>query len=117
MSNKNNKICIICNTPYHYCPTCGEDASKPSWYSIFDTPNCHKIYEICTSVRDGIMSNKEACSQLDSCNLDKLEQFNNTTKRQVKEILEIKNSEKNEKPVVVSENEKETKKVNYKKFK
>ena len=48
MGKKNNRNCIICGQNYSYCPTCGKDAGKPTWYFIFDGQNCHDIYEVCT---------------------------------------------------------------------
>ena len=49
MGKKNNRKCCICGRSYSYCPTCGEDAGKPTWYFIFDDLNCHDIYEVCVA--------------------------------------------------------------------
>ena len=42
MGIKNNRECIICGRSYHYCPTCGADVGKPTWYAIFDGQNCQR---------------------------------------------------------------------------
>ena len=71
MGKKNNRTCIICGNSYHFCPTCGEDAGKPTWYFIFDGQNCHDIYEVCTQYRDGEIDAKvayEKISKLDISN-------------------------------------------------
>ena len=88
---KNNKKCIICGTVYSYCPVCGEDKNKPSWYMIFDSDNCNNIYDIVTGYRDAKYTIKEANELLKNCDLSKIdsEDFNETTRKQIKEILEI----------------------------
>ena len=60
MGKQNNRTCIICGKQYHYCPTCGEDSSKPTWYLIFDSQNCHDIYDVCTQYRDEKITAKKA---------------------------------------------------------
>jgi len=88
---KLNKKCIICGTAYSYCPACGADRKKPSWYMIFDGDNCNNIYDIVTGYRDARYTIKEANEMLKNCDLSKLEDdgFNETTRKQIKEILGI----------------------------
>lgn len=89
MVAKNNKKCIICGTAYSYCPNCGADRKKPSWYAIFDGENCNAIYEILTGYRDGIFTIAEANEKLKTCDLSKVddEGFNEGTRKQIKKIL------------------------------
>lgn len=90
MGKKNNRICIICNKPYHYCPTCGEDAGKPTWHFVFDNENCNEIYETCVAYRDKVISIKEASEKINKLDLSELENFAESTKAQIKEILQYK---------------------------
>ena len=106
MGKKNNRKCIICGRSYHFCPTCGEDAGKPTWYFIFDGLNCHDIYEVCTQYRDGKIDMKtayETISLLDTSNLD---DFAEVTQAQIKEILSYKDETKpkDEMPKMVYKN-------------
>lgn len=89
--NKLNKKCIICGTAYSYCPACGADRKKPSWYMIFDGDNCNNIYDVVTGYRDARYTIKEANEMLKKCDLSKLDndEFNEATRRQIKEILGI----------------------------
>lgn len=87
MSVKNNKICIICKTPYHYCPSCSSDNDKPSWYAIFDGDNCYEIYNICTAYRDEKIDKKNAYEKIKKCDLSKLDDFAESTKAQIKDIM------------------------------
>ena len=87
--NKNNRRCIICGKEYSYCPVCGQDAKKPSWYTIFCGDNCNEIYEAVTTYRDGGCSIEAARDVLNGLDLSAVdnEGFNVTTRKQVKEIL------------------------------
>lgn len=90
MSNKNNKICIICKNGYHYCPSCREDNNKPSWYAIFDSENCKTIYDVCTEYRDGIIDKKTAYDRIAKLDISGIETFSDSTKAQIKDILSYK---------------------------
>lgn len=101
MISKDNKKCIICGTTYSYCPNCGADRKKPSWYAIFDGENCNNIYEILTGYRDGVITIDEAYNKLKDCDLTKIndEGFNVGTRQKIQEILASKD-EKFIEPVV-----------------
>ena len=89
MGKVNNKSCIICKTGYHYCPNCGSDSGKPSWYHIFDSQNCHDIYEICTQYRDKVINAETAYNLISKLDLSKLDNFAEGTKLQIKEIIKL----------------------------
>ena len=89
MGNKNNRKCIICGHSYHFCPTCGEDAGKPTWYFIFDGENCHDIYEVCTQYRDKKIDVKKAYELISKLDLSNIEDFVEVTKNQIKEIIRL----------------------------
>ena len=72
MGKQNNRTCIICGKSYHFCPTCGEDSGKPSWYFIFDDKNCHDIYETCVAYRDKNITIAEAQKRIKELNIDGL---------------------------------------------
>lgn len=91
MGRRNNRTCIICNKEYHYCPTCGEDYSKPSWYAIFDGERCHDIYDICVDYRDKKISAEEAYEKISKYDISDIDNFVPVTKNQIKEILELHN--------------------------
>lgn len=92
MAKQNNRTCIICGKHYSYCPTCGEDSGKPTWYFIFDGENCHDIYDVCTAYRDKEISIADAYTRIKSMDLSDLDNFAESTKAQIKEILAYKPS-------------------------
>ena len=87
MGNKNNRSCIICNKSYRYCPTCGEDSDKPSWYFIFDSERCHDIYEICTQYRDKNIDVQKAYERISKLDISDSDNFPESTQVQIKEII------------------------------
>ena len=89
MGKKNNRTCIICGENYAYCPHCGEDANKPTWYFIFDGENCHDIYEVCTQYRDKKIDAKKAYELISKLDLSNIEDFVEVTKNQIKEIIRL----------------------------
>lgn len=86
-NKKNNKTCVICGKSYSYCPSCSVDSDKPSWYFVFDGENCNEIYNICTSYRDGVIDKKVAFEKINKCDISGLDNFADSTKKQIKEIL------------------------------
>ena len=91
MAKKNNRTCIICKTQYYYCPNCGSDAAKPTWYFIFDGKNCHDIYEVCTQYRDKEISAEDAYKLISKLDLSNIENFSESTRLQIEEILKLHN--------------------------
>ena len=87
---KINRICCICGRGYHYCPTCGADAGKPTWYTIFDGQNCHDIYETCVAYRDKKISTEDAYNKINKLDLSYLDSIVPATKAQITEILSFK---------------------------
>ena len=89
VKKKNNRKCIICGKEYSYCPICGQDLKKPSWYTIFCGDNCNEIYETVTAYRDGgctLDAARDILNGLDLSDVDN-DGFNKTTRKQIKEIL------------------------------
>lgn len=87
MGKRNNRTCIICGENYAYCPHCGEDANKPTWYFIFDGQNCHDIYEVCTQYRDGEIDIKLAYEKISKLDISNIKNFAESTRMQIEEIL------------------------------
>lgn len=57
---KNNKVCVVCNTPYRFCNDCREFLNYPSWMSMFCSEECLKAYETMSSYENGKIDKEEA---------------------------------------------------------
>lgn len=91
--SKLNKTCVICRELYEYCPSCKRDNDKPTWYNVFCSERCHDVYEICTSYRDGVYDKAQAYEKLSVCDLSGLNNFAESTKKQIEEIMNYKKEE------------------------
>ena len=87
MGRQNNRTCIICGKQYHYCPNCGEDAGKPTWYFVFDGQNCHDIYDVCTNYRDGKIDVAKAYELISNLDISEINSFQEATRAQINEII------------------------------
>lgn len=110
MGAKTNRTCIICKNQYHYCPNCGADAGKPTWYFIFDGQNCHDIYEVCTQYRDKEIDAETAYQLISKLDLSKIENFAESTRLQIEEIKKLHDETVVIKDVVVEKTETMTEK-------
>ena len=85
--------CVICGGDYSYCPRCGEDAGKPTWYFTFCSENCKDIYNVCTDWRDGNISKEKASEEIKKLDISKLDNFAKSTEAQIDELLAVKKVE------------------------
>ena len=86
---KLNKTCCVCGNKYSYCPSCGNNASKPSWMASFCSEDCKKVYEAAAAFNMNKMSAEEARCILDTCDLSNKEHFTPSTKKIIGEIYGV----------------------------
>ena len=72
--------CLVCGKVYEYCKGCNPET--PSWKAIFDSQNCHDIFEIMSSS----MSDGEKKEMLSGLDLSDLEKFDEGIKTQIKAL-------------------------------
>ena len=93
-----NRTCKVCNTKYSYCPTCREDAFKPTWMSIFCSANCYNAFLTLSNVTNKKITEEMAKEELSKLDLDKV-----TNESMVKHINLLLN-----KPMIETKIEKES---------
>ena len=93
---KHERKCIVCGEAYSYCPRCGEDLNKPSWYGIFCSDNCREIYDTTLKYAECLLTKAEAKAALNKLDITKKEQFHPVIKMRVNEIMGVKESKKEE---------------------
>lgn len=111
---KTNRTCVICRQNYYFCPRCTRDADKPTWYFIFDGQNCHDIYEVCTQYRDKEIDAETAYELISKLDLSKIENFAESTRLQIEEIIKLHEEATATVAEVVKEEKPETVKESYK---
>lgn len=84
--NDKMRNCSVCRSSYSYCPHCGEDKLKPTWYFSFCGENCKDIYDITSKYENGQINANSAKVKLDALNLSKLDKFGTSYKDSIKKI-------------------------------
>jgi hypothetical protein len=72
--------CLVCGKAYEYCKGCNPET--PSWKAIFESQNCHDIFEVMSSS----MSDSEKKEMLGGLDLSGLEKFDEGIKAQIKAL-------------------------------
>lgn len=85
MSNK-MRTCSVCRNSYSYCPHCGEDKLKPTWYFSFCGENCKDIYDVTAKYENGQIDANGAKAKLDKLDLSKLDKFGASYKASIEKI-------------------------------
>lgn len=73
MAKKKQRTCIVCRGKYSYCPVCGEDRNKPTWYAVCCSEECHTVLKAIADYTNKVISKEEASeilSQIDKAKLD-----------------------------------------------
>lgn len=65
--SKPNRKCYTCGKEYYFCPSCGTDKNKPSWYAIFDCDVCRDVWNTIVTKYD--QEGKEAARK-ELCKID-----------------------------------------------
>lgn len=80
------RTCSVCRSPYSYCPHCGEDKLKPTWYFSFCGENCKDIYDVTAKYENGQIDANGAKVKLDKLDLSKLDKFGASYKASIEKI-------------------------------
>lgn len=90
---KHERICVICNSAYSYCPICGKYDDFPRWMFMFDNENCKKIWEVLNDYKAGIMDKEAAKVLLGGLDLSGRDHFNEGFLKTLNEILPVEKVE------------------------
>ena len=80
----NNRTCKVCGTKYNYCPTCGADAFKPAWLSMFCSRNCYDTFMILSN-----LTNKKIAEEMAKKEIIKFDTNKVTNDTMIKRINEL----------------------------
>lgn len=86
MAENKNRKCAVCRQDYHFCPRCGEDKNKPTWYFTFCSSNCKDIYGVTSKFENGQLSADLAKIELDKLDLSKIDNFGDSYKNSIEKI-------------------------------
>lgn len=81
------RYCAVCGTGYKFCPKCNEDKNKPLFHYTFCSENCKDVYSVISSYRDGELNKDDAVESLSRLDLSKIDNFGESYKIYINEIL------------------------------
>ena len=91
---ENNRKCNVCGKAYQYCGHCSDNAKKgETWRNLYCSDNCRKIFDILSSRAFDHITDKEAKEKLKGLDLSKVDSFNETYKKQIRQIQSAPNGE------------------------
>mgnify|MGYP007010799836 CR=1 FL=1 len=84
------RICSVCKCTYKYCPSCKDDAKKPTWLFAFCSENCRNIYNITSDFENKQITGIEAKDKLEKLDLNRKEYFGESYKNSIASIMKAK---------------------------
>ncbi len=66
---KTNRTCLFCGNGYYFCPNCN-DRRDPKIYTVYDSEECMKAFNVLVKYNKGIMDDNEAKIILTSLNIN-----------------------------------------------
>lgn len=86
----NNRVCKVCGKAYRYCPSCEDNGPNENWKILCHDENCMRIFNICTNHFFKKITDAQAVCELEKLDLSNFENFNDTNKKQIKQIMATK---------------------------
>lgn len=84
---KRDRVCICCGTNYQYCPTCGNDRVKPTWYTEFCSESCKDLWTIATKFNMQMLTKPEAKEAIEKLDLKEKSAYVECVQRDLRKIL------------------------------
>ena len=89
MASKKNRICKVCNTEYNFCPNCSGVTATEKYRTMFCSKNCRDIFHTLSKLTVGAINKSETKEILSSLDLSNLDNFSETIKADVNEVMDI----------------------------
>lgn len=88
------RSCICCGDRYSYCPSCGSDRLKPTWYATFCSETCKDLWEVLSRYSMGFIEEKEAAETIQALSLKDKSKYVECVQRDMEKFLVKKQKSK-----------------------
>lgn len=88
MSNSNRK-CFSCGKEYYFCPTCPTKGKTESFYNMFCSERCSKIFKVLSDETFKHVTTEECKKELQKLNVKKDEVFKENVKKHIDRVFVI----------------------------
>ena len=83
-----NRKCICCGEKYQYCPSCGNDRLKPTWYSSFCSETCKDLWKTLSEYSMEFINKSEAIELIDALPLKDKSKYVACVQRDLDKVFE-----------------------------
>ena len=102
-----NRKCICCGEKYQYCPSCGNDRLKPTWYSSFCSETCKDLWKTLSEYSMELINKSKAIDLINTLPLKDKSKYVTCVQRDLGKLFEkeVKHNKSVTKQVVVVKSE------------
>lgn len=85
--SKTNRECYTCSSKYYYCPSCPSSVKKESYYNMFCSERCSKIFKTLTDETFKKITTEQCKEELINLNVSLNEYFKDGIKKHIKKVM------------------------------
>lgn len=83
-----NRKCICCGEKYQYCPSCGNDRLKETWYSAFCSETCKDLWQTLSKYSMGFINKSQAIELINTLPLKDKSKYVTCVQRDLGKLFE-----------------------------
>ena len=102
-----NRKCICCGEKYQYCPSCGNDRLKETWYSAFCSETCKDLWQTLSKYSMGFINKSQAIKLINTLPLKDKSKYVACVQRDLGKLFEkeVKRNKSVKKQVIIEKSE------------
>ena len=85
--SKANRECYTCSSKYYYCPSCPSGIKKESYYNMFCSERCSKIFKTLTDETFKKITTEQCKEELNKLNVTLSESFKSSVANHIKRVI------------------------------
>ena len=102
-----NRKCICCGEKYQYCPSCGNDRLKETWYSAFCSETCKDLWKTLSEYSMELINKSQAIELINTLPLKDKSKYVACVQRDLGKLFEkeVKHNKSVKKQVIIEKSE------------
>ncbi len=102
-----NRKCICCGEKYQYCPSCGNDRLKETWYSAFCSETCKDLWQTLSKYSMGFINKSQAIKLINTLPLKDKSKYVACVQRDLGKLFEkeVKRNKSVKEQVIIEKSE------------
>ena len=102
-----NRKCICCGEKYQYCPSCGNDRLKETWYSAFCSETCKDLWQTLSKYSMGFINKSQAIELINNLPLKDKSKYVACVQRDLGKLFEkeVKRNKSVKEQVIIEKSE------------